>query len=93
MSTHSLSVHRYYLAGSSQLLWIEICQRTNVDPRELVQSKLDDLLKISFDATDSNVRRYFRKHWKLAKTGHRFSGPLSLATMPSEPLPLFGRNS
>ena len=26
-----------------------------MDPRELVESKLDDLLKIVFDATNSNV--------------------------------------
>lgn len=42
-------------AGSSQLLWIEICQRANVDPRELVESKLHDLLKIAIDATNSDV--------------------------------------
>ena len=56
---HSLGVYRYDVAGSSQLLWIEICQRANVDPRELVGSGLDDLLKISFDATSSSVRWCF----------------------------------
>ena len=48
-----------FAAGSSQLLWIEICQRANVDPRELVESKLDDLLKIALDATNSNVGTCF----------------------------------
>jgi len=47
-------------AGPSQLLWIEICQRANVDPRELVGSKLDDLLKVALDATNSNVGGHVR---------------------------------
>ena len=30
-----------------------------MDPRELVESKLDDLLKIALDATNSNVGGHF----------------------------------
>ena len=30
-----------------------------MDPRELVESKLDDLLKVAFDATNSNVGGLF----------------------------------
>lgn len=56
---HPLNIYRYSLAGSSRLLWIEICQRANVDPRELVESRLYNLLKIAFDATDSSVRSCF----------------------------------
>ena len=56
---HPFNIYRYAAAGSSRLLWIEICQRANVDPRELVESRLDDLLKIAFDATNSSVRSGF----------------------------------
>ena len=58
---HSFDAYCCPTAGSSQLLWIEICQRANVDPRELVGSKLDDLLKIAFDATNSNVGGCFTR--------------------------------
>jgi len=54
-----LGTDNSHLAGPSQFLWIEICQRANVDPRELVQSKLDGLLKIALDATNSNVGGLF----------------------------------
>ena len=50
-----VDINRCLAAGSSQLLWIEVCQRANVDPRELVGSKLHDLLEIAIDATNSNV--------------------------------------
>ena len=55
MRIYLLGTDDFPPAGPSQLLWIEICQRANVDPRELVESKLDDLLKVALDATHSNV--------------------------------------
>ena len=65
-----------------------------MDPRELVGSKLDELMKITFDATNSKVggsslslRRMF------AKPTLRFSRLRRLVTMPSEPSPSFGQSS
>ena len=64
-----------------------------MDPRKLVESKLDDLLKIAFDATNSNVGGCLLECWKLTKSSFRFNCSRRPATTLSEPLLSFGQNS
>lgn len=41
-----------YSGGNSRQLWIEVCQKANVDPQDLVNSKAEDLLRMVMDATN-----------------------------------------
>jgi len=48
--------HHPAVGGTSRQLWIELCQKSRVDPHELVTERLDEILRETLNVADAQLK-------------------------------------
>lgn len=51
-----------FTGGALRQTWIDLCQKASVDPRELTNKRLDDVLKLVLAASTMDASLFFVSH-------------------------------